>query len=249
MEGGLVASEGHGWALAVFPLGAGVIALVFALVLVRRVAAKARAHEAVWTLALLMYSAASFSMFLGVIGGWTRLDFEVYWLFGAILNVPYLALGELYLLSRNRALGHGVFVALLALSVFAAREVWAAPLDPTPLAKALPLGKEVFGDGSVPYRLSQLYAFPASFFLLGGTVWSAWRMRGRPDLRDRTAGTVGIAVGAAIVAVGSGIGAGFEVVPLFSVSLAAGIAVMFWGFVRASRRHAPVPATGSESPD
>jgi hypothetical protein len=37
-------------------------------------------------------------------------------------------------------------------------------------------------------------------------------------------------VGATIVAIGSGVGAGFDVVPLFSVSLAAGVAVMYLGF-------------------
>ena len=43
-----------------------------------------------------------------------------------------------------------------------------------------------------------------------------------------------------VVAIGSGIGAAFDVVPLFSVSLAAGVAVMFWGFLQAT---APAPAS------
>jgi hypothetical protein len=94
-------------------------------------------------------------------------------------------------------------------------------------------------DGSLPYRLAQYYSLPAYFLLLGGLVWSALQMKGKPNLRDRTAGTFGIAAGATIVAVGSGIGAAFHVVPLFSVSLTAGIAVMFWGFLRVSRRSAP----------
>jgi hypothetical protein len=60
-------------------------------------------------------------------------------------------------------------------------------------------------------------------------------MRGSPELRDRELGTIGIAAGATVVAIGSGVGAGLNVVPLFSIGLAAGIAVMFWGFLRASR--------------
>ena len=47
--------------------------------------------------------------------------------------------------------------------------------------------------------------------------------------------------GATVVAVGSGVGAGFHVVPLFSVSLAAGIAVMYWGFLEASGPSEPAP--------
>ena len=71
--------------------------------------------------------------------------------------------------------------------------------------------------------------------LVGGTLWSAWRMRGRPELKDRFVGTLLIAIGATIIA---GFGSTFAALgklPLFSVSLLAGIVVMFWGFLRASR--------------
>jgi hypothetical protein len=59
-------------------------------------------------------------------------------------------------------------------------------------------------------------------------------MRRKPELKDRALGTIGIVAGATIVAIGSGIGAGYGYVWLFSITLAAGIAVMFWGFLRAS---------------
>jgi hypothetical protein len=67
-------------------------------------------------------------------------------------------------------------------------------------------------------------------------------MRGRPELRDRTVGTLWVGIGATVVAIGSGVGAGLNVVPLFAVGLAVGIAAMFWGFLRAGRRSA-APAT------
>lgn len=239
----MIVAAGHGWGLAIFPLVAAVIALVFAAVLAQRVADRWRPHEAVWVLALLMYAVASGAMFLGVSGGWIPFHFRLYWLFGAVLNVPFLLAGEVYLLAR-RAVAHGFLLALVVLSVIAAVSVFTATFHRTPLTGALPLGKDVFGDGSLPYRLAQYYSLPAYFLLLGGLVWSALQMKGKPALRDRTAGTFGIAAGATIVAVGSGIGAAFHVVPLFSVSLAVGIAVMFWGFLRVSRpsrRPAPVP--------
>ena len=100
----------------------------------------------------------------------------------------------------------------------------------------------VFGDGSLPYRLAQLFAYPAYVLLLVGCGWSAWRMRGRPELANRFAGTLLIAIGATIVAIGSGVGAGLDVVPLFTIGLALGIAVMFAGFLRAAR---PTPARPS----
>jgi len=229
----------------VFPLAAAAIALAFAVMVGRRYLGRRRAYLAAWAVALLMYAAASAAVFLGVLDGWSRGEYRIYWLFGAVLNVPYLAQGELYLLARNRPVTNGVLVFLIFLTAFATLRIGTAPLSPDAaeaLSKSLPLGKEVFGDGTVPYRLAQYYAYPAYILLLLGSLWSAWRMRGRPDLRDRAWGAVWIAIGATIVAIGSGVGAGLNVVPVFSIGLALGITVMFWGFLRASR-HRPQPAS------
>jgi len=83
---------------------------------------------------------------------------------------------------------------------------------------------------------------------LAGLVWSVWKMRGKPHLRERMLGTFGVALGATIVAIGSGIGAAFHIVPLFSIALALGVAVMFWGFLQASRSRITAPAAGVAPP-
>lgn len=223
----------------VFPLAAAIVSLAFAALLGRQFVARRRPFQAIWAVALLMYAAASFALFLGVQGGWSTAGYRVYWLFGAVLNVPYLALGELYLLVKNRKVNDVLLVLLLFATAFVASRVRTGNIDVSALAKDLPLGKDAFANDTLPYRLSQFYAYPAYLFLLGGSVWSAWKMRGRVELHDRYLGTLGIAIGATIVAIGSGVGAGLNVVPVFSVGLAAGIAVMFWGFLRASRPGAP----------
>jgi hypothetical protein len=170
-----------------------------------------------------------------VLDGWTPTEFRVYWLFGAVLNVPYLFLGEVYLLAKRRSVADVVAVILVFLTAFAVVKVLNAPIHAGALGTDLPLGKDVFGDGTMPYRLAQYLAYPSFILLVAGCLWSAWQMRGRPELRDRFMGTLLIAIGATIVAIGSGIGAGLDVVPIFSIGLLAGIAVMFWGFLRASR--------------
>jgi hypothetical protein len=225
-----------------FPLAAALIALVFAASLVRQFVSRRRPFQAVWAVALAMYAAASFAMFLGVLDGWTTGEYRVYWLFGAILNVPFLTMGELYLLIKRRTITDLLLVVLLFLAALATSQVRTASLNVNALMKDLPLGKDVFGQGALPYRLAQLYAYPAYVLLVAGCLWSAWRMRGRADLTERFFGTLGIAAGATIVAIASGVGAGLDVVPLFSVGLALGIAVMFWGFLRVSR---PVDASSS----
>jgi hypothetical protein len=239
---------GHGWGLALFPLLAAVTALVFGLDLARRFLRSRRPHEGVWTIALLMYAAASGAAWWGVLSGWDPATFRTYYLLGAVLNVPYLFVGEVYLLSRRRAVAHTLLAVLLGGTAFAVWRISSAPIDAAFLDDVLPLGREVFGAGSLPHRLAQYYSFPAYFLLLGGLVWSAWQMRDRADLRPRVGGVLLIALGASVVAVGSGIGAAFHLVALFSVSLAAGVLAMYWGFLQASRRPgrpavtAPVPS-------
>ena len=219
----------------IFPLGAAVVALAFAAVLALQFLRRRRPYQAAWILALLMYAVASFALFAGVLSGWTTAEYRLYWLFGAVLNVPWLAMGEGYLLIRNRTVTAIVLVLLLFATAFAVARVRTGAIEPAALGKDLPLGKDAFASDTLPYRLSQLYAYPAYALLLLGTAWSVWRMRGQPAIRDRMVGTGLIAAGATVVAIGSGIGAGFDVVPVFSIGLLAGIGVMFWGFVLASR--------------
>ena len=244
----VVASAGHGWALAVFPLIASALAAVFGAMLARQFAERHRPFQGMWAVALFMFAGGSFAMFLGVAYGWTSGEFRWYWLLGAVLNVPYLTMGELYLLIRRAPVAHAILGLTLIGTAFATWKVLGAPIHEVALAKSLPLGKQVFGDSSTPYRIAQLYAFPAYFLLLGGIAWSAWQMKGRPELVNRTAGTIAVALGATIVAIGSGVGAGLNVVPLFSVSLAVGIAVMFAGFIRASKPARGKATYGTRSP-
>jgi hypothetical protein len=235
----------HGWGLAVFPLGAALIAAAFGVQLTARFLSRRRPHEGVWAVALFMYAAASLAMVLGVAGGWRPGQYRVYWLFGAALNVPFLAQGELYLLIRWRTWAHIVLGALALVALGSAAIVWTEAVRAEALDKALPLGREAWGSDSSAYQLRWL-SWIGYFALLAGLAWSAYGMRGRRELRDRAVGTLLIALGATVVAVGSGVGAGFDVVSVFSTSLAVGIAIMYWGFLRASRR-SPRP-TAEPSP-
>jgi hypothetical protein len=226
----------------VLPASAAFVALAFAALLGRSFVRGRRSYLAIWAAALLMYSVASIAVALGAANGWTPAEFRVYWALGAVLNVPFLAQGELDLLIRNRRIRAALYVLLAFVTAYTIARVRTAPVDVAALEEDLPSGKEVFGDGSPAHRLPQLISIPAYLVLLGGTLWSAWRMRGRPDLRDRFRGTVLIALGATVIAgFGSAFAALGELLP-FSVSLLVGISVMFWGFLRASR---PTPTAPS----
>jgi hypothetical protein len=231
----------------ILPLFAAAIALVFAVLLVRAFARRGRPFDACWALAMLMYAVASAMMALGVQGGWTSGEFRTYWLLGAVLNVPFLAAGQVLLLFRRRWVLPLVVVVLAFVTAYALAVVRSADLSQVALARDLPSGKEVFGDGTQAHRLPQLIAIPAYLMLVAGTIWSASGMRRTPEARDRFVGLVAIAGGATVIAaVGSAFAAAGSYVA-FSLSLAVGIAVMFWGFLRTGRpaRSARRVAAGS----
>jgi hypothetical protein len=219
----------------VLPLAAALVAVLFSAALVRRYVARRHSFEVIWALALLMYAAASLAVAFGVANGWTSGEFRIYWALGAVLNVPFLAQGELDLLIPRRGVRWALYVLLAFITAYTIAVVRTAGIDTAALAQDLPSGKEVLGDGTAAYRLPQLIAIPAYLVLVGGTLWSAWRMRGRPELRDRFWGTLLIAFGATIIAgFGSAFAALGHLAP-FSISLLVGIAVMFMGFLRATR--------------
>jgi hypothetical protein len=223
-------------AVWVFPLAAAMVATAFAIALGRRFVQRRRSYEAFWAVALLMYAGASLAVVFGTAGGWTSGEFRVYWVLGAVLNVPFLAQGELDLLIRAPAVRWVLYVLLAFITAYTIAVVRTAEVHAAALAEDLPSGKDVFGDGTAAHRLPQLIAIPAYLILVGGALWSAWRMRGRPELRDRFWGTLMIALGATVIAgFGSAFAALWYLVP-FSLSLLVGITVMFLGFVRAARQ-------------
>jgi hypothetical protein len=224
----------------VFPVAAALVALAFSVALARRYVQHHRSHLAFWSASLLMYAAASLAVAFGAASGWTSGAFRVYWTLGAVLNVPFLAQGELDLLIRRREIRWALYVLLVFVTAYTIAVVRTADVNTTALAADLPSGKEVFGDGTAAHRLPQLVAIPAYVVLLGGTLWSAWSMRRRPELRDRFWGTLLVALGATVIAgFGSAFAALGHLVP-FSISLLGGISLMFGGFLRASR---PAPVT------
>ncbi len=216
------------------PLVATAIAAVFAGMLLRQFSARRGQAQLLWAISMAMFAVASAAVTIGVASGWTTTLYGVYWAFGAVLTVPFLAGGELVLLFRQPWVRWAVWIVLIFSVAFTFSVLRQASFDAGALLEHLPSGKEVLGDGSAAHRLPQLFSYPAYFILVGGALWSAWKMRGRPELRDRFVGTLLIAVGATIVAGGAAFAA-YSLLTGFIVTLVVGIAVMFWGFLRASK--------------
>jgi hypothetical protein len=137
-------------------------------------------------------------------------------------------------LIKNKTVNTVLLVLLVVASLAAAVIVAGAHASQLALTRDLPRGKFVWGPGSLTLHIAQYYSIPTYILLVAGTLWSAWKMRGAPALRNRFFGTLAIAGGATVVAAGAAFAATGILVGL-SLTLVAGVALMFWGFLLASR--------------
>lgn len=226
----------------VFPLLAAAVSGVFAAQLGQQFVTKRRPHQLAWSLALLMFSVASFAAAMGMLGGWTPFWFRLFFLFGAIVNVPVLALGTLYLLGPRR-LGHVVSLGAAILTVFAAGAVFTSVLEPDALfvTGRIPRAREVLPNSIL--LLARYASFAGFFVVVSGALWSAWRLSRRPEghLRRLAAGNILIAAGTTVVAAASGFASvkGSVGSTIFSVGLLVGVSIMFAGFLKTRIKAAP----------
>jgi hypothetical protein len=228
------------------------VSLAFALCTLERWVDRRRRHEAAWTVALLLFAAASAAMWAGATVGWGGAGFRLFYLFGAVLDVPVLALGTVELLAGPRA-GQRATMGVVLFSGFAAGVLAVAPLHGHILSGELPRGSEVFG--AWPRVLAAVGSGVAALVVLAGAVWSILRL-----LRTQAPGAGRLAGGNALIALGTLVlGAGgllnsvLDEMDGFAVSLVAGIALIFAGFLVASasprQRAAPVAAIETAASD
>src|SRR4051812_10667545 len=219
-------------------VAAALVALAFAMSTYERWLARRRRHELAWSVALLQFSIASFALAAGAAMGWSGPTFRVFYLFGAITNVPFLALGTVYLLGRRRtADASAVVVALLA--AFAAGVLTVAPLTHPVPRDVLPQGSDVFGP--LPRILAAVASGVGATVVIAGAVWSAWRLR-----RGRLLwANVLIAVGTAITGASGLLNSVLNEMDGFSITLLIGITVIFSGFLVATT--APRPAASAQT--
>ncbi|HKS71334.1 MAG TPA: hypothetical protein VJQ45_13000, partial [Ktedonobacterales bacterium] len=90
-------------ATAIFELLAALAALVAAVFIFDQHLHRPRPYKLLWTLGLLFYGIAALAAFAGAAGGWTVLDYKVWYYFGGVLTAAYLGLGSFWLLWNKTA--------------------------------------------------------------------------------------------------------------------------------------------------
>src|SRR3954471_1645988 len=125
---------------------ASVVAVAFALCLAERWVVRRRPHELAWSVALFLFAAGALALWAGAALGWQGWSFRLFYVFGAVLNVPFLALGTVYLLAGPRV-GHRAAAVVALTGAFAAGVVLSAPFTAPVGGATLPQGSDVFGPG------------------------------------------------------------------------------------------------------
>lgn len=196
-------------------------------------------HLSAWAVALALFALASAALALGTSNGWDRGTFRVFFLFGAVLNVPWLALGSVALLLGSdvarRARWFLVFFSGLATGV-----LLSAPMEAV-RGTEIPVGKDVFD--AFPRALAGIGSGVGATAILAGVVWSAARYASNHQGADRGR----LALANALVALGTLVLSGGGIMQgvvgddeAFALTLAVGIAVIYSGFLVAEgRRNTP----------
>jgi hypothetical protein len=210
------------------------IATLFAEATFKRWRQKRRPHEAAWTVALAMFALASAALATGASTGWDRGVFRAFYLLGAVLNVPWLALGTVYLLWGARA-GRRVRAVLVFFSGLATGVLLTAPMTRNVAGSpTIPVGKEVFGV--FPRVLAAAGSGLGALVVFGGAAWSAVRFaRAKRTGGRMAAANALIALGTLVLSGGGTLQGVLGHDEAFTLSLATGIAVIYAGFLVAAR--------------
>jgi hypothetical protein len=220
----------------VLPAVATAAAAAFSVAVLRQYLRRRRPYQLAWSVALAMFALASLCLAVGVVAGWSPLDFKLYYLFGAILNVPWLALGTVLLLARRRATRLAYLAGLVLFSLAGVVAVALVGVGRAGLAgKAVPEGRDLLPVGVRALAVGGNVV--GTVVVVGGAVASGLAIRRRRELRPRFEGNLLIAAGVLLAAAG-GVFAFASASDKLALGLALGATVMYVGFRRAS---APLP--------
>jgi hypothetical protein len=221
--------------MVVLPLVATAISALFAWSLHAKYRSSQRLHLLAWAVSLVMFAIASATLFLADLYGWGPWLYRSFWLFGALLNVPWLALGSACLAWPK--LSKPLFAVTIVASVYALVATVAA--DPVTSALALedaiPRRKDAWPPGSNMHSLVRVYSIGGWLVVVALAAWTSRVRGGMKPSQTRIRANALIAIGVTIVGIGGFALSRFGGPGLFSVTLALGVAIMYVGFLMASR--------------
>lgn len=195
---------------------------------------KPRPHIVAYGVGMTMFAIATWALFVGLTFGWTGPVYRTFFLFGAVLNILYLALGSMFLVVGKRS-GH-----VMAILVGAFTAISVTLVATVPFANLLPesgVPEDIFASGFGP----RLFAIIGG--ALGGTILivlalvSAFRFWNKA--RNIVWGNL-LIVGGTAAAASGGTALAFGEGAWLALSLLIAVTLIWWGYrVASGGRRAP----------
>jgi hypothetical protein len=190
-----------------------------------------------------MFAVATWALFIGLNFGWTGPAYRTFYLFGAILNIPFLALGSMFLVVGRRS-GH---VMAIALGAFTA--ISTTLTTTVPFANPLPetgIPHDIFADGFGPKLFAIIGGAAGTTILVVLAMISVFRFWKRN--RRIVWGNLLILAGT-LAAASGGTGLALGESSAFAVSLLAAVTLIWVGYkVASGGRQSSLPETVPQPP-
>lgn len=131
-----------------------------------------RPHIAGYATGMAMFALATISLFAGVAFGWSGAAYRGFFLFGAILNIPFLALGSMFLVVGRRS-GHVMTIALGALAAISTTLTLTLPFESPLPDSGIPT--DIFATGFGPRLFAIIGAATGTLILVTLAIVSVVR--------------------------------------------------------------------------
>ena len=206
---------------------AALVASLFFADLAWRYRASPRPHTSAYTAGIGFFALATWALFVGTTTGWTSASYRTFFLFGAIVNIPVLALGSMFLVVGKRA-GHAMLLFLFPFFAISIPMTIAQPFDAGPLPLGgVPGGRELWVDVFGPRLWAAIGGGMGATIIIVLALVSVvrfWNRNRRLVLGNVVivAGTLAASTGGTILALGIDWG--------FSASLLAAATLIWTGF-------------------
>ena len=212
---------------AALALVAAVTASVFFGDLLRSYRSAPRPHTAAYMAGIGLFAMATWALFIGTATGWTSASYRVFFLFGAIINIPVLALGSMFLVVGRRA-GHLMLLLMFPFLAISIPMTVAQPFDAGPLLSGgVPRGQDLWLEVFGPRLWAAIGGGMGAIILILLAVVSVfrfWRKNRRIVWGNVSivAGTVAASTGGTSLALGEAGG--------FALSLLAAVSLIWLGY-------------------
>jgi hypothetical protein len=216
-------------------LAAALAATLFSFDLWRDYRGRPRPQIAAYGTGMTLFAVATWALFAGLTWGWSGAVYRVFYLFGAVLNIPFLALGSMFLVVGHRA-GHVMTLALGALTAISTTLVATVGFSTQP-ESGIP--HEVFARGFGPRLFAVIGGATGATILVILAVVSVIRLWNRDR---RIVWGNALIVGGTVAAAWGGTGLALGEASGFALSLLLAVTLIWGGYRVASGRRARVGA-------